>query len=103
MTPLSDEREIELPLAGQEAPLSGEMTDTLDAVRERETYRAKQFRLGSKLLYVCIALMAGCIGLSLWEPEGELLDKGFDAFRLIVMTVLGYLFGTNTTTAEKEE
>lgn len=100
MTALSDEREIELPPEGE--TFSDEMTDTLDAVREKESYRAKKFRLGSMLLYVCIALMAVCIGLSLWEPEGELLDKGFDAFRLIVMTVLGYLFGTNTTT-EKEE
>lgn len=56
-----------------------------------------RFRLGSTTLSWCIALMFACVLLALWQPENELVINGFDGFRLIVMTILGYIFGSNTT------
>lgn len=57
----------------------------------------KKFSLGSTTLGWCIALMVGCILLSIKWPESELAVSGFEAFKLIVMTILGYMFGSNTT------
>lgn len=95
MTPPSENQETQLPLSEKDEPFSQEETDTLEMVAEKGKERslARQFKLGSNLLYVCTGLMAGCVLLSLFSLESEMLDKGFDAFRLIIMTVLGYVFG----------
>lgn len=55
----------------------------------------KRFSLGSATLGWCIVLMLACICLSIRWPENELVRSGFEAFKLIVMTVLGYIFGSN--------
>ena len=57
----------------------------------------KKFSLGSSTLGWCIFLMVLCIILSLWKPDNELVKSGFEAFKLIVMTILGYIFGSNST------
>lgn len=56
-----------------------------------------KFKLGSSALGWCIFLMFVCILLSLWFPDGELVKSGFEAFKLIVMTILGYIFGSNNS------
>ena len=56
-----------------------------------------KFSIGSKTLGWCIFLMVGCIGLSIWQPDNELVESGFEAFKLIVMTLLGYMFGSNNS------
>ena len=56
-----------------------------------------KFSLGSSTLGWCIALMFICILLSIWNPENKLLQDGFDAFKLIVVTILGYIFGSNSS------
>lgn len=38
-----------------------------------------------------------CIFISLWKPDNELVNNGFEAFKLIVMTILGYIFGSDNT------
>lgn len=55
------------------------------------------FALGSSMLGWCLFLMLICIVLSLWYPDNELIKNGFEAFKLIVMTILGYIFGSNHT------
>lgn len=57
----------------------------------------QKFSLGSTTLGWCIFLMFLCVVISLWKPENELVKSGFEAFKLIVMTILGYIFGSNTT------
>ena len=44
----------------------------------------------------CLFLMSLCIVLSFWFAENELLENGYEAFKLIVMTGLGYIFGSNS-------
>lgn len=56
----------------------------------------RKFSLGSSMLGWCLALMVLCIGLSIWKPDNELVQSGFEAFKLIVMTILGYIFGSNS-------
>lgn len=56
----------------------------------------RKFSLGSTTLGWCIFLMFLCILLSLWAPDNELIKSGFEAFKLIVMTILGYIFGSNS-------
>ncbi len=45
----------------------------------------------------CLFLMLLCILLSLWKPNNELIKNGFEAFKLIVMTILGYIFGSTNS------
>lgn len=61
------------------------------------TLDVKKFTLGSSTLGWCILLMFLCIVLSIWNPDNELLKSGFEAFKLIVMTILGYIFGSNNS------
>lgn len=56
----------------------------------------QKFSLGSTTLGWCILLMFMCIVLSIWNPDNELIKNGFEAFKLIVMTILGYIFGSNS-------
>jgi len=56
----------------------------------------QKFTLGSTTLGWCIFLMFLCIVLSIWQLDNELVKSGFEAFKLIVMTILGYIFGSNT-------
>jgi hypothetical protein len=58
---------------------------------------SRKFALGSSMLGWCLFLMLVCILLSLWKPENELIKNGFEAFKLIVMTILGYIFGSNNS------
>jgi hypothetical protein len=58
---------------------------------------SRKFALGSSMLGWCLFLMLICILLSLWKPDNELVKSGFEAFKLIVMTILGYLFGSNNS------
>ncbi len=57
----------------------------------------RKFSLGSATLGWCIFLMMLCIIISLWKPDNELVMNGFEAFKLIVMTILGYIFGSNNS------
>lgn len=57
----------------------------------------RKFSLGSATLGWCIFLMLLCIIISLWKPDNELVINGFEAFKLIVMTILGYIFGSNNS------
>ena len=63
------------------------------ASRTESWLKRGKFRLGSTTLSWCIALMFLCVLLALWQPGNELVKSGFDGFRLIVMTILGYVFG----------
>lgn len=56
----------------------------------------RKFALGTSMLGWCIFLMFMCIVLSLWKPDNKLVQSGFEAFKLIVMTILGYIFGSNS-------
>ena len=57
--------------------------------------RKSKFKLGSNTLGWCIALMFGCVIISIFKPDNEMVANGFEAFKLIVMTILGYLFGSS--------
>ena len=58
----------------------------------------KKLGVGSTVLGWCIALMFVCVLISIWQPNSELVSQGFEAFRIIIMTILGYLFGSSRKT-----
>lgn len=62
----------------------------------KEWEESRKFALGSSMLGWCLFLMLVCILLSLWKPDNELVKNGFEAFKLIVMTILGYIFGSTS-------
>ena len=69
----------------------------LKEVLEQFDMDSLKFTLGSSTLGWCIFLMMLCVIISLWHPDNELVKNGFEAFKLIVMTILGYIFGSNNT------
>lgn len=74
-----------------------QVKDTSLSMEKSANLDLKRFSLGSATLGWCIFLMLLCIIISLWNPDNELVKNGFEAFKLIVMTILGYIFGSNNS------
>lgn len=101
MTPLDVKIPPEI-LSDEDVPPEVEMVIQKDCALSKEadppSLDFKRFTLGSATLGWCIFLMFLCIILSLWKPDNELLKSGFEAFKLIVMTILGFMFGSQQKT-----
>lgn len=98
MTQQSEERPIPQVDSEEDQPFRDDHNQTdINLSRETDAFdiRKKRFSLGSSTLGWCICLMLLCVILSIFVPENDLINKGFDAFKLIVMTILGYIFGSN--------
>lgn len=59
-----------------------------------------RYHTGGKVLYISIAAMGIAVILDLvcsyvFKVENALITNAFEAFKLITMTVLGYIFGSN--------
>lgn len=69
-------------------------TDSLDNQITRFKYLT-----GKKVLYISMGAMGAAviisIILSVLSVENALVENAFEVFKLIAMTVLGYLFGSN--------
>lgn len=76
-------------------PESNSADNKLSKVKSTKGLDFEKFSLGSSMLGWCLFLMLLCILLSIWKPDNELIKNGFEAFKLIVMTILGYIFGSN--------
>ncbi len=85
--------EQDVPFNPEDMPDFSEKKDTL-ATKDAPLDRMK-FKLGSNMLGWCLFLMMICVFISLWKPDNTLVNNAFEAFKLIVMTILGYIFGTN--------
>lgn len=78
--------------------IDGTTTQTEDLSQEEDIdskFNWKKLSIGSSALGWCIALMFFCVIISLFKTDNELVKDAFEAFKLIVLTVLGYIFGTN--------
>lgn len=57
-----------------------------------------KYLTGRKVLFCSILAMIGMVllsvGLSVFQVENTLTENAFEVFKLIAMTVLGYIFGT---------
>lgn len=97
MIPLSEKQPPEI-LQEEDAPFDNgpHSGDNLPKVKDADKQlNLRRFNLGSSILGWCLFLMVVCICLSIWKPDNELVRNGFEAFKLIVMTILGYMFGSN--------
>lgn len=60
-----------------------------------------KYRIGEKALFLSMAAMIlfvlGDVFMSLADIDTPLIESAFDAFKLICMTVLGYIFGSAST------
>lgn len=69
-------------------------TDSLDKEITRFRYRT-----GRQVLFAAMALMCVSVGTDLIASalglESNLISSAFEAFKLITMTVLGYIFGSS--------
>ena len=73
-------------------------TDSLD-----DQITKFKYLTGREVLYISMGAMGLAvilsIILSMLEIENALLENAFEVFKLIAMTVLGYLFGSNKTSS----
>ncbi len=111
MTELFDEKQVEeilflpedaplddkSPKSTEEKSMNSEIGNLIKETPAKDWADSRKFALGSSMLGWCLFLMLVCILLSLWRPDSELVKSGFEAFKLIVMTILGYIFGSNNT------
>lgn len=85
----------------EDTPFVEKDTNQSDNLLSKDTHTKedvdwKKLSIGSSTLGWCMALMFACVIISLFNSESELVSNAFEAFKLIVMTVLGYIFGSNT-------
>lgn len=100
MTQLSEKEVPEILVEEDSPPVSkkGEVHSSLPKEKGADNpLDLRKFSLGFATLGWCIFLMVVCIILSIRWPDNELVKSGFEAFKLIVMTILGYIFGSNSS------
>lgn len=76
-------------------------TDNLD--REITRFR---YKTGRKVLYIsmiamCVAVAADLFATAALKVQSNLISNAFEAFKLITMTVLGYIFGSSGSSGTK--
>lgn len=80
-------------------PMDQKLGQTDDLDKEITRFR---FSTGRIVLFVAMAAMAVMVGVDIlvshfWETSSDLVESAFEAFKLITMTVLGYIFGSNSS------
>ena len=102
------EEDIPFPLGGDEQaptksmlqkPLDQKLGQTEDIENE---LRKNRFSTGKVVLFVAMAAMAVLVGIDLvalhfWQMSSDLVESAFEAFKLITMTVMGYIFGSTSS------
>lgn len=86
--------EQDVPFNLEDMPDFSEKKDII-TTKDAPNLDLMKFGLGSNMLGWCLFLMMICVLISLWKPDSTLVNNAFEAFKLIVMTILGYIFGTN--------
>ena len=66
-----------------------------------KSFRLLRFETGLAVLFAAMGAMVGLVLLDVLlqnvSAEGTLISNAFEAFKLIAVTVLGYIFGANQT------
>ena len=60
-----------------------------------DKFNWKKLSIGTSALGWCMFLMLFCVVLSMISPENDLIRDAFEAFKLIALTVMGFIFGSN--------
>lgn len=100
-TPPQIQSEIDIPfdvaLSSYQSPRSSNLskTDSLD-----EQITKFKYMTGKTVLFISMGAMGLAvlvsIILSAYNIENSLVENAFEVFKLIAMTVLGYIFGSKT-------
>lgn len=65
---------------------------------DKEITRSR-FRTGRRVLYIAMGAMAAMVIIDLisqhFGAERNMIENAFEAFKLITVTILGYVFGSN--------
>lgn len=98
------EKEEDIPFPAQKAfqdpdsPVDKKLNKTDDLSREITRFR---YRTGGRVLYIAMAAMGVAVVIDLialcFGKQSELVINAFEAFKLITMTVLGYIFGSDNS------
>ena len=106
MIDISESRPMAQPAKDEEEPVAypreaayEEDQEEEEAAEERffiRRFNWKKLSISAYILLGCIGLMFLCVILSLAAPEATLLNEAFEAFKMIALVVLGYIFGTNS-------
>lgn len=95
------EREEDIPFEGISGPCLGPRPSNLSKADSLDDQITRfKYMTGRRVLFVSmgamgIAVLASII-LSIFEIDNPLLENAFEVFKLIAMTVLGYIFGSKT-------
>ena len=83
-------------------PAGGNVIDSeLDATEDVDNaFKQRKFLTGTAVLFVAMGLMCLFVVMDVvfslnGNAERNLINSAFEAFKLIAMTVLGYLFGSS--------
>lgn len=92
--------EVDIPIVSEssdEKAPDQRLNQTDDMSKNLTIFR---YRTGKTVLYVSMGVMIGLVIIELvasrvFNTESDLVKNAFEAFKLITMTVLGYIFGSN--------
>lgn len=106
-SPDSETVSVEIPKIKKEEdipfrPASGYQNSSQDKLAKTDSLddQITRFRYltGRKVLYISMGAMLAAVlmntALAYYEIENPLVENAFEVFKLIAMTVLGYLFGS---------
>ena len=106
MIEISESRPVSQPPKDEAEPASyereeydDEYEEDDDAAEERffiRRFNWKKLSISAYIMLGCIVFMFLCVILSLAAPEHSLLTEAFEAFKMIALVVLGYIFGSNS-------
>lgn len=89
-------------IAEEDVPFQKEATYSSNNAEDLSTEESidtklnwKKLSIGSSAFGWCIFLMLVCVILSMISSENDLIRDAFEAFKLIALTVMGYIFGSN--------
>lgn len=97
--PPSIDREVDVPFYGAHTSYPVNQPSNLGKTDSLDDQIAKfKYLTGKTVLFVSMGAMGLAviisILLSVWDIENSLVENAFEVFKLIAMTVLGYIFGS---------
>ena len=101
--------EEDIPLRGNESGVEHyaetHNIENLGTQKEMPMEKARFFAgvsILNKMICFMVALVVLDLIVSILKVESNLIESAFDTLKLVVMTVLGYLFGTNNVSENKD-
>lgn len=94
---IKGEEDLPFPVAAESSSVAAVRKPADERLNQTDELTKFRFETGRIVLYVAMGAMGFMVLLDLFSgvEENAMLENAFEAFKLITMTVLGYIFGSS--------